>query len=77
MTVGERFSHDVVREAVLAGMPDTIRTVLHVRRRARWHITASIGAGGAALASGGDIAQAVGWLMRAARRPVNLRLSEA
>ena len=79
VTVGERFSHDVVREAVLAGMPDTIRTVLH---RAAARTLAHHGEHPGRVArhwhQAGDIAQAVGWLMRAgAAAQSNLRLSEA
>ncbi|GHF45581.1 DNA-binding SARP family transcriptional activator [Deinococcus metalli] len=79
VTVGERFSHDVVREAVLAGLPDTVRTLLH-RAAARTLERHGEHPGRVARhwQAAGDHAQAAAWLMRAgAAAEADLRPSEA
>ena len=76
---GSRFSHDLIAEAVLAGMPASVRTLLH---RAAARTLAGREGHAARVAehwlAGGAEGQAVPWLMRAAHSArATLRLLEA
>lgn len=66
---GERFQHDLILEAVLSGIPPTVRTLLH---RASARVLAANPARAAHVAQhwldGGDLAEAATWLERAAKR---------
>lgn len=76
---GERFSHDTLREAVLGGLPASVRTLLH---RASARVLARHQAHPARVArhwlDAGEVAQAAPWLMRAgAAAEDSLRPAEA
>lgn len=66
VVVGERFSHDLVGEAVLHGMPPAIRTLLH-RGAARVlpRFEAHPGRVAGHWLAAGDLGQAAGWFARA------------
>ncbi|BDP44031.1 hypothetical protein DAETH_40000 (plasmid) [Deinococcus aetherius] len=76
---GEAFSHDLVLETVLAGMPPTVRRVLH---RSAARVLASAGGHPARVAGhwedGEDPKQAAPWLVRAGDAAAgSLRFAEA
>ena len=72
---GERFSHDLLHEAVLAGLPEAVARWLH---RAAAEVSERQGADPARIArhwqAAGDAAAAAPWLLRAAERSCALGL---